>query len=152
MNLHPHLRELLPSDAAAAGPPAPPVPPPDADTPWCHCGRCRQMPRPEEQLCCRRRAGECILQTAHNELNDVVLRRNVLLVAVRRMNDLFAYNEQPGNDNFRHAAYRQFVLWRFDSLGSGNRVVIPSCVVWAIRDLYPSADGVYTGFKVARFT
>ena len=115
VNLHPHLRELLSSDAAAAaaGPPAPPVPPPDADTPWCHCGRCRQMPRPEEQLCCRRRAGECILQTAHNELNDVVLRRNVLLVAVRHMNDLFAYNEQPGNDNFRHAAYRQFVLWRF---------------------------------------
>ena len=153
VNLHPHLRELLPSDAAAAaGPPAPPVPPPDADTPWCHCGRCRQMPRPEEQLCCRRRAGECILQTAHNELNDVVLRRNVLLVAVRHINDLFAYNEQPGNDNFRHSAYRQFVLWRFDRLGSGNRVVIPSCVVWAIRDLYPSADGVYTGFKVARFT
>ena len=154
VNLHPHLRELLPSDAAAAaaGPPAPPVPPPDADTAWCHCGRCRQMPRPEEQLCCRRRAGECILQTAHNELNDVVLRRNVLRVAVRHMNDLFAYNEQPGNDNFRHAAYRQFVLWRFDRLGSGNRVVIPSCVVWAIRDLYPSADGVYTGFKVARFT
>ena len=32
VNLHPHLRELLPSDAAAAaaGPPAPPVPPPDA--------------------------------------------------------------------------------------------------------------------------
>ena len=87
VNLHPHLRELLPSDAAAeAGPPAPPVPPPDADTPWCHCGRCRQMPRPEEQLCCRRRPGECILQTAHNELNDIVFRRNVLLVAVRHMN------------------------------------------------------------------
>ena len=76
----------------------------------------------------------------------------MLLVAVRHMNDLFAYNEQPGNDNFRHAAYRQFVLRRGDRLSCGNRVVIPSCVVRAIRDLYASADWVYTGFKVARFT
>ena len=73
----------------------------------------------------------------------------MLLVAVRHMNDLFAYNEQLSNDKFRHAAYRQFVLRRFDRLSSGNRVV-PNFVVWAIRDLYPSADRAYTGFKVAR--
>jgi P2X purinoceptor 7 len=78
------------------------------------------------------------------------LRRSVILVAVRDMNDVFAYNNQPANDNFRHAAYRQFVLWRYEHLGSGNRVVIPSCVVWAIRDRFPSPDGTYTGFKVAR--
>ena len=78
VNLHPHLRELLASDAAAAGPPSQ-------------------------------------LQTAHNELNDVVFRRNMQLVAVRHMNDLFAYNEQPGNDDLRLAAYRQFVLWRLQS-------------------------------------
>ena len=109
------------------------------------------MPLPEEQLCCRRAVGRCLLQTAEGELNDVVFRRNVLLVAIHHMNDLFAYNEQPGNDNLRHAAYRQFVLWRFGHLGSGNRVVIPSCVVWEVRDRYPSGDGTYTGFKVARF-
>ena len=97
--------------------------------------------------------GGWTMPAAHSsgELNDVVLRRNVLLVAIQHMNDLFAYNEQPGNNNFRHAAYRQFVLWRFGHVGSGNRVVIPSCVVWAVRDRYPSADGTYTGFKVAIF-
>ena len=35
-------------------------------------------------------------------------------MAVRHMNDSFAYNPQPGN-NIRHAAYRQFVLWRLQS-------------------------------------
>ena len=146
VDLHPHLHSLLPPDESTPSPPA------DDDVlAWCHCGRCRPMPRPEEQLCCRKRAGLCILQTAEVEIDDVVLRRNVLLVAIRHTNDLFAYNEQLNNNNFRHAAYRQFVLWRFNRLGSGNRVVIPSCVVWSIRDSYPSDDGTYTGFKVARF-
>ena len=57
---------------------------------------------------------------------------------------------KPTNDNFRHAAYRQFGLWQFEHLGSGNRVVIPSCVLWAIRDRFPSPDGMYIAFKVAR--
>ena len=49
--------------------------------------------------------GGWTMPAAHSsgELNDVVLRRNVLLVAIQHMNDLFAYNEQPGNNNFRHA-------------------------------------------------
>jgi len=147
LSLHPHLRELLIVDGAPTEPPSPAN---MEDIPWCHCGHCRQMPRPEEQLCCRRTHGNCLLETAARDINDVVLRRSVILVAVRDMNDVFAYNNQPANDNFRHAAYRQFVLWRYERLGSGNRVVIPSCVVWAIRDRFPSPDGTYTGFKVAR--
>ena len=113
------------------------------DPSWCQCDICRHMSRPEKRLCCQRRAGECIQQTAAKGLDDVVFWRNVLLVAVRHTNDLFAYNEQSCG---------QFVLWRFDRLGCGNMVVIPSSVVWPIRDLYQSADRVYTGFKVARFT
>ena len=77
--------------------------------------------------------------------------RNGLLVAIRHMNDLFANNEEPGKDNFRHAAYRQFVLWRFDRLSCGNRVV-PNCVVWAIRDLYASADGLYHVVMMVKFS
>ena len=148
LELHPELRDILPSGGDGLEPPSPPAR--DDAPPWCHCGRCREMPRPEEQLCCRRRDGPCILQTAQRDINAVVLGRNVLLVAIRHMNDLFAYDEQPGNDSYRHAAYRQYVLWRFNRLGSGNRVVIPSCVVWSIRDTYPSINGTYTGFKVAR--
>ena len=81
-----------------------------------------------------------------------MLHRAVVLVAILNMNDLFAYNTRPSNDSLRHAAYRQFVLWRFEHLGSGNKVVIPSCVVWAIRGRFPSADGIYVGFKVAIYT
>ena len=68
------------------------------------------MPGPKEQLCCRRRAGQCILQTAQRDINEVVLGRNVILVAIRHMNDLFVYDDRPGNDNFRHTTYRQYVL------------------------------------------
>ena len=64
--------------------------------------------------------------------------------------DIFAQN--PGEDMaaLRHAAYRQFVLWRHGRLGTNIRRVIPSCVVVRIRDKFPSASAVYTGFQVSR--
>lgn len=64
--------------------------------------------------------------------------------------DIFA--QDPGHDSaaLRHAAYRQFVLWRHGRLGTNIRRVIPSCVVSRIRDRFPNANGVYTGFQVSR--
>jgi P2X purinoceptor 7 len=44
---------------------------------------------------------------------------------------------------------RQYILWRYKKLGRGNRRVCPSCVVLAIRQLYPAQDGIYMGFKRA---
>ena len=32
-------------------------------------------------------------------------------------------------------------------LGRGQRRVVPSCVVWAVRSHYPAPDGHYLGFK-----
>lgn len=46
---------------------------------------------------------------------------------------------------YRYTAYRQFVWWAYGHLGEGRRVVIPSCVVTAIRKAFPSLE--YTGFK-----
>ena len=56
-------------------------------------------------------------------------------------------NNEEDNKARRHGAYRAFVAWQYGQLGQGNRVVIPSCCVWAIRNRYPSASGQYTGFK-----
>ena len=64
-----------------------------------------------------------------------------------------AYNleehaEEPGQDNkcLRHTAYRSFTFWRHGSLGQGNRRVIPSCAVTSIRRMFPSPNGLYTGY------
>ncbi|KAH3694618.1 hypothetical protein DPMN_082058 [Dreissena polymorpha] len=69
-------------------------------------------------------------------------RRDILL-----LDD--ADEEDPHKAN-RHAAYRQYILWAHGRLGVGNRRVIPSCCVWAIRDKYPNPFQIYVGFVPAR--
>lgn len=51
--------------------------------------------------------------------------------------------------SLRLAAYFQFTWWVHGYLGRGNRRVIPSCVVSAIRERYPEASGEYQGFQEA---
>lgn len=52
------------------------------------------------------------------------------------------------NQKLRFAAYRQFIYWVYQTqLLKRIRKVVPSCVVWAIRDRYP--DDTYTGHKAA---
>ena len=120
----------------------------DGDTDWCKCGRCREMPTVEERLCCRRTPGSCVTQ--NNEYRRVVLDRAVLLVTLMYRNDLFALIDEPTINELRHTAYRQYVLWKYGHLGRGNRVVVPSCSVWCIRDCYPSLNGIYTGYRPRR--
>ncbi|KAL1481400.1 hypothetical protein MTO96_034491 [Rhipicephalus appendiculatus] len=52
-----------------------------------------------------------------------------------------------GNDHgkYRFLAYRFFTRWIWKRLGRHNRVVLPACVVTAIRKQFPSAD--YVGFR-----
>ena len=59
--------------------------------------------------------------------------------------DILVLDNARNNDNFCHAAYRQFVLWQH-----GNRRIVPSCCVTAIQACYPSPNGVYTGYRPAR--
>ena len=68
-------------------------------------------------------------------------------------NDIFALHAEDNDDinkAFRHASYRQFILWQFGRLIAGDRHVIPSCVVCRIRQTYPSELGVYTGYRPGR--
>ncbi len=46
---------------------------------------------------------------------------------------------------YRYTAYRNLVLWAWGRVGKHNRIPLPSCVLSAIRERYPSADGQYTG-------
>ena len=52
---------------------------------------------------------------------------------------------------YRLIAYRIAMEWalRGETLGPGNRRVLPSCVVELIRKTYPSPNGEYAGFKEA---
>ena len=82
-------------------------PPPAIDQPdWCKYGLCKQMPTQPENKCCTRSRRPCITTTPlfHQLVLDAVLD-----IAMRYREDLVM--EHPRNhENFRHTAYRQYVL------------------------------------------
>ena len=67
-------------------------------------------------------------------------------------NVLSALNQLRGdkleivNKSMRYAGYKQFIWWIYNFLGKGNRKVIPSCAIWAIRNKRPSKDKKYVPF------
>ena len=105
------------------GDPGPGQNPPE----WCSCGMCRPMPTQIENKCCCTRTMECI--TTQPLFSQLVLDGNVLDIAMR---------------------YREDVLVLDNARNNENRRVIPSCCVLAIRARYPSANGIYRGFRPAR--
>ena len=46
----------------------------------------------------------------------------------------------------RGKTYRRVVAWKYGKKGRGNRIPLPSCVVWKIRKYYPDNKNSYTGF------
>ncbi len=128
--------------------PEQPTPPPQDSPDWCFCGNCAPMPTQEENKCCCRRVMPCITSTPL--FSQLVLDGNVLDIAMRYREDIIVADPVRNNENFCHAAYRQFVLWQHGRLGKGNRVVVPSCCVLKIRARYRSPNGLYVGFRPAR--
>ena len=122
-----------------------PDPPQEDILDWCHCGHCSNMPTQEENKCCARVPRQCITTTPLFPV--LILDGNVLDIAMRYREDMMALNNTRNNESFRHAAYRQFVLWQHGRLGKGNRRVVPSCCVLAIHARYPSPNGIYTGYR-----
>ena len=123
-------------------------PPPEGIPEWCFCGHYAPIPTQEENKCCSRLVMPCL--TTNPLFNQLMLDANVLDIATRYREDILVMEHPKNNENFRHSACRQFVLWQHGRLGRGNRVVVPSCCVLAIRTRYPSPNGIYTGFRPAR--
>ena len=109
---------------------------------------CVIMPTQEENKCCTQVRRPCISRT--NLFRQLVLDGNVLELSMRHREDVLVLNNNRNNENFRHAAYRQYILWQHGQLGRGNRRVVPSCCVLAIRARYPSPNGIYRGYMPAR--
>jgi len=75
-----------------------------------------------------------------------VLDREVLTVSIIGRRETFVDRSDYSNEGMQPAAYNQYVLWQNGYLGRGNRKMVPSCATWAIRDKYPDAHGIYTGY------
>ena len=131
-------------------PTSPPLPDKDPIA-WCTCRNCRPMPTLLENVCCKGTPESCIAKFP--EFTLLILEPMVLNMSNNYRNDFLGLseeNEEDLNKNFRHAAYRQFILWRHGYLGANNRKIIPSCCVLAIREKFPSPHGIYTGYKPDR--
>ncbi|KAM4530080.1 uncharacterized protein PAE49_022740 [Odontesthes bonariensis] len=57
-------------------------------------------------------------------------------------------NGQLSERQYRLVAHRVILEWALkgERLGRGNRAVLPSCVVWAVRNAFPPPTGEYVGF------
>ena len=142
--------DVVNGELPGANQPPPLSPEPENPAPaWCNCGHCVVMPTQEENKCCSERPGRSCISRS-NLFRQVILDGNVLDLAMRYREDMLVLNEVRNNENFRHAAYRQFILWQYGKLGRGNRTVVPSCCVTTIRASYPSPNGIYTGYRPSR--
>lgn len=132
--------ECSEESAGSGGPPNPHTEPtPD----WCKCKQCQPMAQEIENKCCGNR--NCI--TLRRRFEKLCLDAEVLELCIKNRADIRNDREDNSTSSFRKAAYRQFILDRYGYLGKGNRKVAPSCVVLRVRRQYPSATGIYMGFR-----
>ena len=110
---------------------------------WCKCKMCKPMIQEIENRCC----GRVCCGTSTRRFKKLCLDPEILQLCVRNRADIRNDRENNGTAAFRKAAYRQYVLERYGYLGKGNCRVAPSCVVLCIKRQYPSATGVYMGFR-----
>ena len=55
--------------------------------------------------------------------------------------------DKVDNKKIRFALYRAFTYQRYGFLGKGNRIQLGSCVENKIKELFPSEDNAYVGFR-----
>ncbi|XP_030228667.1 uncharacterized protein LOC115555775 [Gadus morhua] len=163
------LRRIEEEAAAAAAEQALPV----AEEPdragvnwWCTCLLCSPMETHKESLCCSEsqrcqflrdemaESGEegAVCVTSHPGFTPH-LNRWVLDTYFRTQKVNWKRQPKPAGRNGRLSteltSYRHFLEWilQGERLGRGNRLVLPACVVQAIRANYPTQDGQYRGYQ-----
>lgn len=116
---------------------------------FCNCrGKCNPKSVGLERRCCRRLDGNCV--TTWDDVSAIVLHREAIRTAVNaNRSQLYEDMWEHTNKSMRHQAYCQFVYYTCGNTGYKKRMVLPSCVTWAIQQMWPSEDGNYTGFKCA---
>lgn len=113
---------------------------------WCNCGNCRFFFESEKTCCCSTKS-VCMLQSHEQQrLRSIVLDEVSLRTAINGYHlQLREITWNYSNENFRHIAYKQYVSYQHGHLGRGQRISLPNCFLWAVRDKWPS--GHYTGYK-----
>lgn len=115
---------------------------PEPALPWCQCRKCHVMPPPCENVCCKQ--VPCV--TTLDVFKTNVLNTDVLSIALVSRYDDLADTAEYTPAAYQKTAYRQWTMWQHRYLGR-NENVVPSCVVWAVRNKFPDPDGNYQGFK-----
>ncbi|XP_070550366.1 uncharacterized protein [Ptychodera flava] len=127
-----------------------PQPGPGSVPSWCKCGHCCEMPTQQENKCCATRRNQTCI-TDNWLFTHLVLDANVLEIAMRCIADTYAEEQLRDNACFRHYAYRQYIYWQHGKLGAGNRRVVPSCCVWAIRADFQAQTIYMSAIKMVQY-
>lgn len=120
---------------------------------WCKCERCHDEKRKIDQVCCcqlsiERERTDCLCN--EEEFKHICLYKpylEVILIGLSKTRGDYL-EKTTSNRSYRFAAYSTFTWWAHGKLGRYNRKVIPSCIIWKIRELFPEEDGNYVNFQL----
>ena len=121
---------------------------------WCRCNKCHIENREIDRVCCcdldiPDKETDCI--TNNEEFERICLYKpylEVILIGLSRIRG-DQLEDTTSNRSYRFAAYTAFTWWVHGKLGRYNRRVIPSCILWAIRGIFPEEGGIYVNFKTS---
>jgi len=132
---------------------------------WCECGSCgvQHHKSPRSMYCCmegRNRSryqnkfmekfvpnANCLKENPH--FQRLALDRTVLIASAKLLSQRYgtAVKENYSNGELRKAAYYNTANWIFGNMKRGDRRILPSCIVSAIRQVFPNPPGKrYVGF------
>jgi hypothetical protein len=122
----------------------------------CDCLQCPQDMEKDEKKCCEKVKSlkikleqdnvSCIL--FHQNFRNI-FNRDCHLLYMNIISDIYHDDRSdiPLNTRLRYSAYRTAISFIYGKLGQKKRTPVPSCIVSKVREMYPSDNGEYVGFK-----